>query len=287
MIVILDTTEFFGDPWLGSAGIRLFHEILRKSKARLFLSTVVVREAQRLYARAVQKSHKEVERDLRQLAELAPGFRPSDIQLPDPRQLIEAYADRLGQRLVQLGAEIRNPDQVRVADLLDRALEGRRPFNEDGKKGFRDTLIWEHVLQVAAETDGRVVLITKNTKDFGSDGRLHEHLGEDLVRRGIARERIQLVVGIDEFNRQKADEFLPRLVEDEFKLKGGSHATLSLSRMLQEYEGTILDELEGNLDQLTEGCGSDRDVVQPGISDVRHLFRGHDQVHSTHCARPG
>ena len=285
MIVVLDTSELWSDPWLRSAPVRLLHEILQKSGSRLVLPDVVVLELQRHYVKEVERSSSQVERHVRTLNRLRPrGQRPFIPDLPEPAAFAQAYGTGLIERVRELGGEVSASEGLSVPTLLERALEGRRPFNEDGKKGFRDTLIWEHVLRLASEGTETVVLVTSNTKDFCADGGLHPHLHDDLKRRGIAPERVRVVAGLGEFNRCEAEKHLRRLLDVEDALGKGKHAKLSLASMLSEYEDTITDHLDPErhrddwADALEDRLNGYRDNIR--VDEITALFLEHADIDS-------
>ncbi len=60
-------------------------------------------------------------------------------------------------------------------DIVDCALRGEKPFSGDGKKGYRDFLIWQSILAVAnRETPESIHFISSNKNDF-SDGNRKWH----------------------------------------------------------------------------------------------------------------
>lgn len=252
MIVVLDTTELFNDYWLRSARIRMLHEILQKAGARLIVPDVVVREFQRQYEKDVASAIEDVRRSQKKVNRLLPDGQSFSIsKLPNQSALFEAHNQGFVKRLNEIGGEVSTSDDLRVPDLLDRALRERRPFNGDGKKGFRDTLIWEHVLRLASAEDERVVLITKNAKDFAGDGdSLHPDLADDLDKRAIPRDRVSVVIGLNEFNGREAEKHLQRLLPMEDELDADKHAKLSLRSLLRTFKDTISSELNGNLEPL-------------------------------------
>ncbi|WP_410646524.1 PIN domain-containing protein [Amycolatopsis sp. cmx-4-54] len=84
----------------------------------------------------------------------------------EPR--IDAYERVLRARLGERQVTIVPVPQVDQQTLLTRALENRKPFDGEGKNGYRDALIWHTVLDVCRGTSGaaKVVFITENTSDF-------------------------------------------------------------------------------------------------------------------------
>lgn len=53
-------------------------------------------------------------------------------------------------------------------EKLTHALRNRRPFDDQGKNGYRDSLIWHTLLDVCQRCTGEshVLFITNDTSDF-------------------------------------------------------------------------------------------------------------------------
>ncbi len=62
--------------------------------------------------------------------------------------------------------------------VLERALSGRRPFDQDGRTGYRDALIWHTVLELA-QTTTNVVLVSNDGDFADSTGELLASLRDE------------------------------------------------------------------------------------------------------------
>ena len=92
--------------------------------------------------------------------------------------------------------------QATVDDLVNRSLSGRKPFDGEGRKGFRDAVIWEEILDaVRREGIGEMILISGNSNDFGKDSALHPGLQEELEALGVAGKAIHLVESVGAFTK--------------------------------------------------------------------------------------
>ncbi|WP_197523439.1 PIN domain-containing protein [Actinokineospora pegani] len=80
--------------------------------------------------------------------------------------LVENYETELRARLDELRAVIIPVPSVDHQVILDRALQRRRPFDAEGRNGYRDVLIWHSLLDVVERGHDGVVFVTNNTKDF-------------------------------------------------------------------------------------------------------------------------
>jgi hypothetical protein len=271
MKVILDTTELWNDYWLRSAPLRMLREFLKTSGAKLVLPDVVVREVLRHYRKQVEDACAGLKRNLEALEGLVLEGSISKGRLPDSEALIEIHKSGLDQLLAELGADVVSSNVLDVTALLERALSGRRPFNGDGKKGFRDSLIWEHVLRLA-KTD-YVVFVTRNTNDFcaGKDGELHPQLREDLVARNVTAGRIEVIVGLGEFIRWSAEMYVGRQLDIETALTSGTHPTISLADILRQHEEDIVEQVD-----LSSFAGNCEARLQPTFKRQRCDFRVND-----------
>jgi hypothetical protein len=103
--------------------------------------------------------------------------------------LIDAYESELRTRLDERRITIVPVPQTGHQMLLTRALENRKPFDGEGKNGYRDALIWHTVLDVCEQAGGiaKVVFITENTSDFcvKKTGELLPELQKEVVDSGL------------------------------------------------------------------------------------------------------
>lgn len=74
-------------------------------------------------------------------------------------------------------------------EVVQRALERKKPFKSDGKDGYRDYLIWVTFLGVVSHYSMEdACFVTLNTRDFSdveNKDSLHQHLKNDLKDKGI------------------------------------------------------------------------------------------------------
>ena len=117
-------------------------------------------------------------------------------------QLAERFRERFVERARELGFDIHPYPKVPHNDVVRRILAAgnpRRPFTTREEKGYRDTLISETVLEIAALGNEPVALISDDG-GFRDNGRLHPDLGDDLEQRGISPDRIHVVRQVKDFN---------------------------------------------------------------------------------------
>jgi hypothetical protein len=115
---------------------------------------------------------------------------------------IDGYEAQLHSRLSELGAQTVPTPDVPHSEIAFRASRGIAPYHAGDKDGYRDTLIWLTVLDVAtAKPDHEVWFVSNNTNDFGDPSvkkkgddnddtpqlprPLHPDLQQDLESRGL------------------------------------------------------------------------------------------------------
>lgn len=143
----------------------------------------------------------DAERWINKLDRLGIASHPPDVDIESESQKYEA---ELRSTLQAAKVATPVPPAVELLDLVDRAIARRRPFNDSGG-GFRDALIWEHLCQEVQEFRRPAVLISNDRKAFNEGGDLpvlHSHLRDDLRRRGMQTDAIQLYFSLTDFLTQ-------------------------------------------------------------------------------------
>jgi hypothetical protein len=74
---------------------------------------------------------------------------------------------RLKERATAAGLKILPLPKVDHAQVLGRAQRGHKPFAQDGRTGYADTLIWETIIEAAGT---QPVILLSNDGDFGNEG---------------------------------------------------------------------------------------------------------------------
>jgi len=193
-IVVLDSTAIYPHPRLSDGYGRLLLTKADEGSVRLAIPEVVLRESARHYARKVLQAARDFRKASTALVDLGrmPRIeRPDDP--PSSSKLQDEYLAFIEQLLRNRGQVLPLP-RVSHMEILDRLFEERKPFNSDGR-GYRDTLIWQSVVDLARSGDAaRIDLVTDNVKDFfdTSNQELHPDLAADLKSHGIDPSVIRL-----------------------------------------------------------------------------------------------
>lgn len=190
-----------------------------------------------------------------------------DLATLNPMSLDDVGGDmrkKLAERGIRLWPV---PEGRSHLEMVRKSLVQHPPFDETDK-GYRDALIWETVCELAAEsTDGAVVVLVTNDKDFREEGA--EHLHPKLVEEFDHRICASVAVGIAQKIRGAIEHEGVRTNRYDESPAGASEA--SSSRPAEDFPGEVSPP--GILQ-----------LVQDGIADLcerrfygEHLrFDGHE-----------
>jgi hypothetical protein len=173
-------------------------------------------------------------------------------------------------RLLKITGAISPPyAAVSTSAILERCLAGRRPFSSDGKKGFRDAVIWESLVEII-KTPSKTIFITSNTSDFGAHRKLHESLCEDIAGSGKS-----LIVcdGIEKFAEEFAKPALKILDGIKPRVEDGGFLSDLLHQVVQELNAT--DQVRGTLrGDIGSASIENMPVLDNEVGDVYDLGNG-------------
>lgn len=173
--VVLDSNVFHGADWfLESTAGRLLRDEAAAGRLRIAVPEVVLIESEANHGREVRAEEGKLaaaRAALEQLRSPQGGDRA-------PRRL--RYRSDLDEILSRAEAEILPIPDTPHEQLIARAVERRRPFNDKGG-GYRDALIWESVLGLLDRSAELVALISNDRGAFPQK-RDKPKLAADLVR---------------------------------------------------------------------------------------------------------
>lgn len=185
--IVVDTTEFradltFGTRWTavlsaGSHGLLNLRipEIVRQETIRHYDRLIGDGEREAIKALNVIRRYSDWPDDLVDAEEIARICEQNRVSFPHA----------LDDTVQQAGGCFLAMPEVDHATLLARALQGRKPFDANGKEGYRDALIWHSVLDLCRSltSDDCVIFVTGNNRDFCDDetGSLARTLRDDLA----------------------------------------------------------------------------------------------------------
>ncbi|MEU4618037.1 PIN domain-containing protein [Streptomyces umbrinus] len=188
MIVVLDTTAFSSDFMCSGTAWRVLAHASKAWGLQIRVPEVVVAEAIGGYEREIGNVSLAVDKVVTKYAgRLGLGQHFGGF-LEGLQQRRSDYPERLSKLIEDLGGSVLPPPDVSHMELAKRAASRRKPCDHKGD-GYRDTLNWLLVLDIAQSSPGeKVFWVTDNSTDFANEEKtdLHEDLLEDLRDVGVA-----------------------------------------------------------------------------------------------------
>lgn len=215
--VVIDSNIMWHQWWLTGASWEKMRDLVDQDRIVLYVPEVVVQEV----ARGRRHDANELIEELNQV-NLSRIERLLNLELPTNKTdlaskvhtLVANYDTELRARLLELGAEIIPVPSVSQQVILTRALENRRPFDADGRNGYRDVLIWHSLLDIAKLSYDGIVFASNNTSDFctGKPSVLLPVLADELANVS-PRTKVLLAASVKEIGTRV--EEMERLIEPE------------------------------------------------------------------------
>lgn len=166
MKVLVDSNQFIADFLLKSAPFRYLMHFLSNDGHTLLLSRLVLEEVENKYATETKKALADASKTNQRLEQLGlprDPERPRDLVVP-PLNLEKRIREQLES------IQILEYEDVPHAEVVQRALKRRKPFDADGAAGYRDCLLWLSLIRRLAldnaEANEEVIFISSNWKDF-------------------------------------------------------------------------------------------------------------------------
>jgi predicted nucleic acid-binding protein len=202
MIIVLDTNILYESHFEDPSFVALFDLLSRSEDDSLVIPQLVIDETVNLCREAIAKIHKTMNQQIQHYHRWTRENLLSPLTDDKVQVAIATYQQNLNVVLSKVEADIRRYPKTSHEVLVARSLARKKPFTEDGQRGYRDALIWASILDILVETSsGEVTFVTKNSKDFFERDRdiLHPHLIADLHENNIDVERIKVVKDLHSF----------------------------------------------------------------------------------------
>jgi hypothetical protein len=182
--VVIDTTALRADLRLSGVAWEQTLAFSERKVIALHISDVTLQESIRHFTREIDKSTRSIRNGLGPLRRLGVDM---DLAYQEQieqkiRAVAESYEAFLRARLRNAGANILALPGISHKELLARDLDGRKPFNANGK-GYRDALIWASVIELCTNLgeNDTLILVTDNSTDFcGADGAIAREMIDEL-----------------------------------------------------------------------------------------------------------
>lgn len=225
MFIVIDTTETFQHPLLTSPDWSYVQSLLKRDVATLVVPEIVIAETINHFPTKLTEALSETQRAIGRLKKLIPtiNLKAEDVEI---NAATEQYKDALHARLKELHAQTPGFKDIEIDRIVRRSLEHRKPFDANGQRGLRDAILWETVLDLIRTKDTKkIVVVTRNTTDFGPHDGLAPDLREDLTKLNIDNERVKICNGLRTFSESyvkpsliKLDELQTQIQEQSYEL---------------------------------------------------------------------
>lgn len=166
MKILVDSNQFIADFLLQSAPFRYLIHFLNNEGHTLLMSRLVLEEVENKYSTETQRALAEASKSNQRLEQLGLSHESAKtfkLELP-PLNLEQRIREQIDS------VQILEYENVSHTQVVQRALNRRKPFDADGAAGYRDCLLWLSLIsQLASDTsstDEEVIFISNNWKDF-------------------------------------------------------------------------------------------------------------------------
>jgi hypothetical protein len=215
--IILDANALIADFTLASPAFRLLFDGVARLDAKLYVVDVSVAEA----ARKLREELTTLTGTADRLQRIS--GRPLDLTaFAALDEVVSEYKARVAEKFIVLPTPA-----VPHMRVVDRILAGRSP-SRGGDRGYRDTLIWETVLERFGAHRGKVLLVTGDGDFSDKSGRPHADLLTDLNERGVEHERLTIFKAVAHLNKERIEPNLKAVEKYQGMLKDDAFPDFSL-----------------------------------------------------------
>ncbi|MCK4348667.1 MAG: DUF4935 domain-containing protein [Thermoplasmatales archaeon] len=222
-IIVLDTNIIYQDFWFRSPQIRtLIHNYLALN-LKFYIPEIVFDETISCFKKALIEKIREFKVCRNKLANCV----NTEIKIIefDIDTIVLSYKKFLKTKFSGFHQIVTYPENPHK-ELSHRAISRIKPFTELTKRkkvaGYRDTLIWMTILEIAKSNHDEVVFITNNTSDFYENSELHNDLKNDLKQIGKSESFVTIYQTVDEFFNREIKNDLQKIEELEKKFKSNN-----------------------------------------------------------------
>ena len=230
MKVVIDSTVICQDFRMSGVQFVTLREKYGLVPIALKVPEVVIDEVTNKYRETLATTKSKAFKELKHLARLFAPDDPRRIELGviDVESETKKYKEFLIRNLSLYGAEILPYTTINHKDVVERDLKRRKPFKENGA-GYRDYLIWQNVKSLMISGHERVVFVTSNSSDFGSNGILAQELKEDLFN----PDNLELLPDIKALNDKYIARHLKLLDESKYKIRASIDSQFDLESWIK------------------------------------------------------
>ena len=193
MNLILDANIIYSEGYASSNLFKFLISLARLFGHKLYVPAVVIDEVTAKLDGEIKEQQKNTNDMFRKWGRYLDRSLESPLNDLNPRE----EARLLRSKLEECGQVLEYPDTPHE-ELVKRAINRIRPFDKKGS-GYRDSLIWESAVQLAATVQDQVVLLASDTIFKDGEVNLAKELKADLVERGFEDDKVVLACSLKEF----------------------------------------------------------------------------------------
>jgi hypothetical protein len=207
MLIFLDSSIFCSDFHLSSTYFELLKAFVTKGGNWICFSEIVTDEVKNKYKEKIKSQVQKANFEIRELNKIFYIETPL-ISEESIKGELKRYDDFWDILPLEYGyGSTENYPTILHRDVVQRALERKKPFKEDGKDGYRDYLIWMTFLNAVSHyKTEEACFVTLNSRDFSdpiNKDDLHIQLKKDVESTGISLERIHYFTSLKDFVEKK------------------------------------------------------------------------------------
>lgn len=201
MIVILDSNIYTSDFYMRGNNFYIFLDYIKRADIELFIPTLILEEVKHNFYSTISNTKAQIDK---QIANLTRRIGDKIADNPITEEVLEKkchdYSNFLKTKIEDYNIKVLEYPDISHEKVSKRAILKRKPFKENGD-GYRDTIIWETLLELGKKEDREIIFITRNTSDFcdlkGNSYNLHKDL-----RKEITENKIELYIDLKHYLEQ-------------------------------------------------------------------------------------
>lgn len=209
MFLMMDTNIYVRDYNFASTAYRKLKEQSYQLGIKMFVSSVVIDEVISNYRELLYDFNKKNEN-----FKSVPDKYLNKIPNEDIDKLVNEYTGFFRNQIRKFNAYGTRElyfEQIDFRIVYERAIHKSKPFNIGGK-GFKDSLIWEHVKEAAityCSDERKFAFVTTNVKDFSDEEKLSDNdvwflpaknLRMEYMKDGYPEDTIRIYDKLESFN---------------------------------------------------------------------------------------
>ena len=276
MNIVVDANIIIREAYGTSSRFQFFLSLAGVLAYNLYVPALVVEEVVAHFKRELNDIATKTRSSISTLNRLLSRDLHSPVDNFDLEREARLFRERLQSMFVETNCSLLDYPDLPHKELVRRATERRRPFNENGS-GYRDSLIWESMLALVAYSDTPAVLISAD-KIFSNDkGKLHSDLVRDMLSRGQSTLKVKLACSLADFIDEYVRPNLKKVMEAN-PMQALNDRGISLDGEIKSSVERIYASKEWEADQLRlpwdyEGLllTSVEDVDDLAATDIREV----------------